>query len=72
MENEIAFDPDFKDAFMSVCEFLAEADLPIELVYKNKKPKNLPAAISDNWDLVQRYYEQTERLERETGDIILT
>lgn len=70
-EREIPFEPDFRDAFMSVYEFLAEANLPLELVYKNKKPKNLPKNISDDWETVQAFYEQKDRKEKETGDIIL-
>ena len=72
MENkEIPFEPDFREAFMEVNQFLGEANLPIELVYKNKKPNNLPEGISRAWDTVQAYYEQEERQEKETGDIIL-
>lgn len=70
-EKEIAFVPDFRDAFMEVTQFLDEASLPIELVYQNKKPKNLPESISNAWDTVQAYYEQEEREEKETGRIIL-
>ena len=72
MDNkEIAFEPDFRDAFMKVTKFLEEANLPIELVYQNKKPKNLPENTSNAWDTVQAYYEQEEKREKETGDIIL-
>lgn len=70
-EKEIAFEPDFRDAFMKVSRFLDEASLPIELVYRNKKPNNLPEGISNAWDIVQAYYEQEDRREKETGDIIL-
>lgn len=69
--KEIAFEPDFRDAFMEVTKFLGEANLPIELVYKNEKPKNLPEKISNAWDTVQAFYKQEEEREKETGDIIL-
>ena len=74
MENdskEIAFEPDFRDAFMNVQRFLSEASLPIELVYQNKKPKDLPESISNDWDTIQAFYEQEKKREEETGDIIL-
>ena len=70
-EQEIAFEPDFRDAFMKVSQFLDEANLPIELVYQNKKPNNLPEGISTAWDTIQAFYEQEDRREKETGDIIL-
>lgn len=70
-EKEIPFEPDFRDAFMRVYQFLAETSLPIELVYKNKKPKNLPQNISNDWDTVQTFYEQIDKRVEETGDIIL-
>jgi hypothetical protein len=70
-EQEIAFEPDFRDAFTKVTQFLAEANLPIELVYENKKPKNLPESISNAWDTVQAFYEQQKKREEETGDIVL-
>ena len=70
-EQEIPFIPDFRDAFMKVSQFLDEANLPIELVYQNKKPKNIPESISNAWDTVQAYYEQEEREEKESGRIIL-
>lgn len=72
MEKEIAFIPDFRDAFMKVTQFLSEANLPIELVYKNKRPKNLPEGISASWDIVQKFYEQEAERKNKTGDIILT
>lgn len=74
MENEkkeIAFVPDFRDAFMGLTQFLSEANLPVELIYKNKRPNNLPEEISRKWDIVQAFYEQEKEKTKNTGDIVL-
>lgn len=71
-EREIPFEPDFRDAFMSVSGFLLEANLPLELIYENKKPKNLPKNISDDWETIQTFYRQEKEYEEKTGGIILS
>lgn len=70
MEN-IGLETNFKEAFMKVADFLGEADLPLELVYKNKKPSFLPEDVDKAWDIVQQFYEQEDKREKETGEIIL-
>lgn len=70
--KDIELETNFKDAFMRVTQFLGEANLPLSIVYDNKKPNNLPESISKDWDIVQKFYKQEEEAEKETGDIILT
>ena len=70
MEN-IGLETNFKEAFVKVVDFLNEADLPLELVYKNKKPATLPKDVDVAWDIVQKFYEQEDQREKETGEIVL-
>lgn len=70
MEN-IGLETDFKEAFVKVVDFLNEADLPLDLVYKNKKPSFIPEDVNAAWDIVQKFYEQEEQREKETGEIVL-
>lgn len=72
MEKEIGLETEFREAFMNVLDFLESSNIPIEAIYKNKKPKFLPDNISRDWDIVQEYYRQEEEEEKEAGVPILT
>ena len=54
---------------MNVVAYIQEVGLPMDVIYDNKKPDNLPEDVDKDWETVQAYYEQERREEEENGGI---